>query len=218
MDSDFKFINIVGIDGSGKTTLCKALLHEFQKHYPDMQYVHSYHEAFLLRPLKSLAKAIFMHGTNEFADYSNYRAQKTSASQRFNWLSRVYGLVWILDYALQALFKVGIPRLLGRRLIVDRYIYDAVLNASLTAHLSPNTTYRLMSLLLKILPKPDVVLLIDLPEEVAFSRKSDIQSVEYLRERRHRYLSTADRYGFLKLDGTAPPQRLLKEAIAHCVA
>ncbi len=213
---DFKFINIVGIDGSGKTTLCKKLLREFQKRYPVVQYVHSYHEPFLLKPLKSLARVIFMRGTDEFADYPHYRERKASTSNRHRWLSRIYGLIWILDYALQALCKVRIPRLLGRRLIIDRYVYDAVLNASLTAHLSPNAAYRLVSLLLKILPKPDVVLLIDLPEEDAFSRKTDIQSVEYLRERRHRYLAMADRYGFIKLDGTAQPRELLEKAKAHC--
>lgn len=211
---DFKFINVVGIDGSGKTTLCQKLLAEFQKRFPDTQYIHSYHKPFLLKPLKSLARTIFMDGTDEFEDYVHYWKQKTSVSRRHLWLSWIYGLCWVLDYALQTLYKVGIPKLKRSRLIVDRYVYDAILNASLTANWSPSTTHLLATVLLKILPMPDVILLIDLPEEIAFERKNDIQSVEYLRERRQRYLAMAHRYGFLKLNGTASPQTLFKEAIA----
>ncbi|HUU41342.1 MAG TPA: hypothetical protein VMW42_10390, partial [Desulfatiglandales bacterium] len=58
----------------------------------------------------------------------------------------------------------------------------------------------------------DLVFLIDLPEEIAFTRKNDIQSVEYLRERRHIYIEMADRYGFIKLDGQAKPETILTQA------
>ena len=215
---NLKFINVIGIDGSGKTTLCKKLAHEFRQVCPDVQYVHSYHEPFFLKPFKMLARSTFMRGTDECTDYLHYLERKACASLQHKWLSRAYAFVWILDYALQALWKVGVRGLLGRRLIVDRYLYDVMLNAYLTAHLSPNATYRLVALLFKILPEPDKVLLIDLPEEIAFSRKSDIQSVEYLCERRHQYLKMAEQYGFIKLDGTASPHDLLLKAKAHCSA
>ena len=86
-----KLINITGIDGSGKTTLCRKLAREFRHRYPDIEYVHSYHEPFLLKPLKVLARSIFMRGTDEFSDYSFYRQRKVSASRRHRWLSRAYG-------------------------------------------------------------------------------------------------------------------------------
>ena len=97
----------------------------------------------------------------------------------------------------------------GKCLLADRYIYDAVLNASLTANLPAAVMYRIIDHIFRILPKPDIVLMIDLPEEVAFSRKNDIQSVEYLRERRQIYIEMADRYGFIKLDGKAEPEEIL---------
>ena len=208
----FRLINVVGIDGSGKTTLCQKLLGEFQKRFPDIQYVHSYHEPFLLRPLKSLAKITLMRDKDEFVDYTHYRKRKALVSNKHKLLSRIYSIVWILDYILQTLYQVSVPKLMGAFLIVDRYIYDAVLNASLTANLSRHTSYRLIDMVLTIFPKPDLVFLIDLPEEIAFTRKNDIQSVEYLRERRHIYIEMADRYGFIKLDGQEEPEAILLQA------
>jgi len=208
-----KMINVVGIDGSGKTKLCKALLQEIQKVYPATKYVHSYHEPFILKPMKLMAKAIFMRGTDESKDYSRYRERKFCASSRHKYLSSVYGFVWILDYTFQAVMRVGLLSFFGRRIIIDRYVFDTVLNASLTANWTPDITHRLVGALLKVLPRPDVVFLIDLPEVVAFERKKDIQSVEYLQERRHLYLEMANIYGFIKLDGLDEPQAILAQAM-----
>ncbi len=213
----FRLINVVGIDGSGKTKLCKALLHEIQKRYPAAEYAHSYHEPFILKPMKSIARAIFMRGTDESKDYSRYRERKFCASNRHKILSSVYGFVWILDYLLQAMIRVGFLSIMGRRIIIDRYVFDTVLNASLTANWPPGITHRILGALLKILPRPDVVFLIDLPEVVAFERKKDIQSVEYLEERRHLYLEMADIYGFIKLDGRDEPKAILAQAMGGLV-
>src|SRR5262249_46557372 len=65
-------------------------------------------------------------------------------------------------------------------------------------------------------PKPDVVFLVDTPEEIAMRRKSDIHSIEYLRERRTEYLRMAERYGFQVLDGQAAPEQLLREVLERC--
>jgi len=211
-----KLINVVGIDGSGKTILCKGMLHEFQQYFFNTQYVHTYHKSILLKPINSIVKALFMRGTDQFANYSRYREQKTSAIQRHRWLSRIYAFIWILDYTLQTLYKVGIPLLFKQRLIIDRYVYDAMINISVANNFTRKTTHRLVDFLFRLFPEPDIVFLIDLPEVIAFERKNDIQSIEYLQERRHRYLLMADQYGFQILDGTSSPQELLKEAIDHC--
>jgi len=67
--------------------------------------------------------------------------------------------------------------------------------------------------MLKIFPKPDFVFMIDLPEEVAFNRKNDIQSVEYLKERRQLYLEMSDKYGFIKINGQDTPQDILAQVL-----
>lgn len=210
-----RLICIVGIDGSGKTTLANLLAAQWRRRCPTVRYIHSYHEAILLKPMKILAKLVLMEGTDEFGDYTHYRKTKVAASVRHPFLSRLYGILWMIDYFVQAFFTVGVPRILRRKLVVDRYIYDAALNASLTMNGFPETSYRFIDLFFKVNPRPNIVFLIDLPVEVAFARKNDIQSVEYLRERRNMYLAMAKRYGFHILDGLAKPEDLLSEVFAE---
>lgn len=207
--SPYKFINVVGIDGSGKTTLCKGLL----PHIPPAKYVHAYHEPLFLKPIKKIAQFIFMRGTDEFSDYTSYRDRKSVASYSHKMLTQLYGAVWLLDYILQALWQVALPLILKRNIIVDRYVYDTVVNVSLTTHLSFEHMCIWIDLILKILPNPDSIMLVDVPEDIAFERKNDIQSVKYLKERRLLYLRVADRYGFKILDGTLKPKELLSEML-----
>jgi thymidylate kinase len=210
---ELSLINVIGIDGAGKTKLSKALIEKLKKKDNEFVYVHSYHEPLILRPLKFIARLIFLRFNNESVDYSQYRTRKLYVSNRHNILSSIYGLIWIIDYAIQAAMRVGLLRFLGRRIIIDRYIFDTVLNASLTANWTPETTYRILGTLLKLLPRPDVVFLIDLPAKIAFERKKDIQAVEYLQERRYLYLVIAEKFGFIKLDGQDKSQAVLAQAL-----
>jgi thymidylate kinase len=62
------------------------------------------------------------------------------------------------------------------------------------------------------LPKADVCLFLNVSEEVAFSRKDDIPSAEYLRERKARYLALAGAYDFHEVNADAPLEEVLSEA------
>jgi dTMP kinase len=157
-----------------------------------------------------------MRGTDERADYVHYQQVKVAASRRHRGLSALYGGVWFLDYLQEAFRRVTLP-VLGRQLVVaDRYIYDLVLNISL-ATARPVTSFSwLLKLFFVFNPRPDIVFLVDTPEEIAFARKADVHAIEYLRERRSEYLRLADRYGFHVLDGRADPDELLNEVLARC--
>ena len=61
---------------------------------------------------------------------------------------------------------------------------------------------------LRIFPQPDLTFLLDLDENIAFSRKNDVSSIEYLKERRGLYLDLASRFGFTILDGNKPTAEL----------
>jgi len=211
-----RLICITGIDGSGKTTLAQRLVSRLREAYPNVQHVHSFHFPILLKPFKVAARFLFVRGTDEFGNYLHYRDRKISASRRHRFLSKLYGGIWFLDYCLQAFFRVALPNVVGKTIVADRYIFDAALNVCLSIDLPIHTAYRLIDLFFQFNPRPDVVFLIDLPEEIAFARKNDIQSVEYLRERRDQYLVMAERFGFHILDGLAKPEDLLSEVLIRC--
>ena len=175
----FKLINIIGVDGAGKTTLAQALAKDLQKQDAAVRYRYCQYFAKLLYPMKRLARLSVMRKTDEF------------------------------DYIIQVFFKVTLPILLGQKLIIDRYIFDIAVNLSLTTNKEICYSESLIRFFLKFAPQPDFIVFIDLPEEVAFNRKDDIQDIEYLRERRERYLVLAGLYNFKLLDGTECPEKML---------
>jgi dTMP kinase len=107
----------------------------------------------------------------------------------------------VLDYFLSTVIKIKIPLMRGRNIVCDRYVYD--LQADLLRQHK-----RTGRILRRLLPKPDKVFLIDLPEEVAFKRKNDVPSIDYLTQRRGGFLDLAKQYNMTVLDGSKPLKEL----------
>lgn len=212
-----RLICLTGIDGSGKTTLARHLAEHLQHDGYTVQYVHGIlMRHVLLKPVKWLANRWFMRGTDERANFVQYRDQKVSASHRHRFLSAAYAAVWYLDYCLEAFRRVTIPWLTGKTVVADRYIYDLVLNIALATDRPRHQLNGLVDSFYVLNPRPDLVFVIDTPEEIAFSRKSDVHDIEYLRERRSEYLELARHHGFEVLDGRRSPEELLRQVLSRC--
>ena len=211
-----KIINIIGIDGSGKSTLGKRLTRELLENGINCRYIYGQFFAKLLHPLKIFAKHSVLRNTNEFADYDTYISKKTGFSKKHRVLGTIYAWMWLIDYSMQTFFKVN--RIVGHHqvVIIDRYIYDIVVNLSITAGWPIEKAHAVLGILFKIHPKPDIVIYLDLPEEVAFTRKHDIQSIQYLQERRERYLWLSEKWNFQIIDGIKDRNEILKEALEKC--
>jgi thymidylate kinase len=121
-----------------------------------------------------------------------------------------------MDYCAQAFVRVALPTMRGKTIVADRYIYDVLLNLALATARPLGTVLHLTGVFFKVNIIPNVVFLVDTPEEIAFRRKSDIYSMDYLRERRLAYLEMARQFGFAVLDGQSDPDGLVSEAIACC--
>ena len=91
--------------------------------------------------------------------------------------------------------------MLGRTVICDRYVYDTVMNDIPRVDDDFEHLKRLIEKCFRIAPEPDLIFLIDLPEEIAYQRKDDTPSISYLEERREMYLDIGKKYGMIILDG-----------------
>lgn len=89
--------------------------------------------------------------------------------------------------------------------ILDRYIYDVVVGFSINTNKDGEGLLRRF---FYIFPKPDIAFLIDVPEEVAYARKEDIPSVEYLHEKRKMYKKIEQEFEMVILDGTSTIEKL----------
>ena len=138
-----------------------------------------------------------------FEDYTRYSSAKNSVIKRHSFLFVFYRYVLQFDYFLQILFKVRLPFMLGKNIVCDRYVYDtAITDLSVDMNLSSSEIQDLIERFFYIAPKPDLAFLIDLPEEIAFQRKDDTPSIEYLKERRDIYLDIGKEYEMEVLDGS----------------
>jgi thymidylate kinase len=98
----------------------------------------------------------------------------------------------------------------GRLVVVDRFVYDALL-AGPQSSLGERVANAAM---LRLGPTPDVLLLLDAPGELMFRRKGE-HSAEVLEQRRQAYLALRDRLpGMVVLDASAPVDDVRRQALA----
>lgn len=197
-----KFICIIGIDGSGKTTQAKKLQMNLQEKGVRCKYVYGRIIPLFPRPFMYFGRKIFLKGSNIYTDFDNYSAKKKKIfNNRF--LSKVYQNFILLDYLVQVFVKIKIPLLFGFTLVSDRYVYDTIItDLSVDLSYTDENIQKMLQTLFKVIPAPDVVFLIDVSEEIAFSRKDDVPDINYLRERRSIYLKVANWCNMIVIDGS----------------
>lgn len=198
-------ICLTGIDGSGKTTLSKGLLDVLNKDndVPNFNYVYGRLEPKISKIFMVFGGFIFLRNKNISKNYADYSETKKVAMESHSFLTNIYQKVIILDYTVQIFFKITLPLILRRNIICDRYIYDTVItDFSVDMNISEKKSIKLLNDLLKFFPKPKLIFLVDISEEIAFKRKNDIPDIEYLKERRQLYINVGKELGMIIINGS----------------
>jgi len=204
-------IYLVGIDGSGKTTLSKNLLTRFHSNGVPFKYLYARHVPIILSPIKILSKFFLYRKNTQFKNYVTYREIKSGFSKKHKFLSRLYAALWVLDYLLFILPKTVIKINFSKYIIVDRYVGDVVVNISVASRLTKKEIYLLLRFLHWFFPRPNHSFFLDVNEEVAFQRKDDIPAIGYLKERRKAYELIKDYYNFEIVNGNVCKKALADE-------
>lgn len=199
------FICFTGMDGAGKTTLAKFIVKDLQERGIKASYVYNRYVPILLRPVMFIGKLLFLRNKDFYKDYSGYSNKKKRASKKHQVLARLYQYLFLFEYFFQILFKIKLPLFFGKNIICDRYIYDTIItDLSVDFDYSEEAVKNFLNRLLFLFPIPDITFLVDLPEEVAYQRKGDVPSIDYLRDRRKTYLYIGKEYKMIILDGGMP--------------
>lgn len=209
------FICFIGIDGSGKTTQAKALAKAMEEDGLRSEYLWGGFEPTIAKPFIAIARRLFLRGKNMFLDYeAHLDTVKALSKNRF--LSDIYHLMTLIDCFFNSLWKIRIPLMRGKAVICDRYIYDIVADHAVDSDYSSQQIRKALKFYLRFFPTPDILFLMDLPEDIAYQRKDDIPSLHFLSERRKAYLSIANGNEVTALDGSTD-QVTLTNAIRNRV-
>lgn len=175
-------ICFIGVDGSGKSTLSRCLYEELKKRGYSVSYTWwlEGENSFLRRLLRKLGES--MHPNLKSKTDSIKQGGKTA-------LTKIYQILWpkvvLLDYLRFGLVKAWLPKVAHRNkvLIFDRYIYDVILGLAREFNLKDARKMRMLKIFSKLLPKPDLIFIVDVPPEISYSRKKDeIGSLENARQ------------------------------------
>jgi thymidylate kinase len=99
----------------------------------------------------------------------------------------------------------------GRLVVFDRYTYDALLPITGSRRSLKRPYFWLLA---HSAPRPDLVLVLDLPGETAFARKGE-STPEELEAVRQGFLALVPRLGADVVDASAPPEQVRAEVVAR---
>ncbi len=203
-------ISFVGIDGSGKSTLAEKTYENLLKKNKKVKLVYGRFVPFLSKITMKMGRKIFLAKRLENETYENYLDNKKEILKKKSMLAKIYINLIIFEYIFEIFFKIILPKKMGQNIITDRYVYDTIINdIAIDMGLNVNEVNMLLKKFWKILPRPNIAFFIDIPAEIAFKRKNDIPSINFLTIRKNLY-DNIEGDEKIKLDGTLELEELEK--------
>jgi thymidylate kinase len=209
-----ELICITGMDGVGKTTLAKELVKALNGNGKQATYRYGRVVPVLSRLIMRVGRRLFLPGYDPNKDYEEYIDKKKKAMSssifRLGYSAAVY-----LDYFPQIWLKLLLLGFSTKIIVMDRFFQDTLINEiAVQLGYSLDEFNQVLSRGLRLLPQVKLTILIDLPEEIAFSRKSDIPHIDYLRERRRYYRYMREFPGFHCISGKHTPKEILQYTLS----
>ena len=193
-----KLVCIVGIDGSGKSTLARRLVRERRgANGRPFRYL------WFRSPLQ-LAASRLLTRLSRKGRQAGAVAGESWRPGRPTLASRLYQAAVWSDYLLLQAPRVLLARWAGRNLVCDRYAHDIAVDLGADYGAPPDVTARRLRRVHRAFPSPDLLVLVDVPEEVSLARKDDVPNRDFLATRRKGYQEMAHLPGVVSLDGTLP--------------
>jgi thymidylate kinase len=193
----------MGIDGSGKTTVAMSLRESLNSAGISCTYLWCGwrgFESWLFRPFAAQTKHAMTRRGNEEGI--------ASAHEKIPFFDL---LTWF-DYFIRVCPALIASLLKNTIVIADRYVYDVIFEL----HPDGSKSHRFVVWLFKLFPQPTIVFYIKVPPELAFARKDDIPSLEFLYERdeeKQRLLKELSVDQVVTLDGTRSIRDLTEDAL-----
>jgi thymidylate kinase len=212
-----------GIDGSGKSSQAQLLVARLQAEGYPAVHVWTGGKRSLRRPFIWLGKRLLRSrarkrtssdAAGRSGSQSDYQAYLSSTEQVFKrrGLRALWEQISLIEHAVEIWAQVMPHLLRGRIVVCDRYLHDTILRVAV---LSGTPPARMPDLLRKLryyyVPRITVGLLIDVPADVAMSRKDDVPDIAFLERRIPLFRALAATLNMRVIDGTRDPDEVAED-------
>ena len=197
-----RLVALCGIDGVGKSTQAANLVAWARERGLNADVLWCRWDPLLARPAIRLLNRYSRGGTTggTGSEHERRRGLKrrvlSVAPLRAAWRS-----LMVLDYGIRTGVRVRRARRRLDLLVLDRYWHDVIVDLSAGGEMAKPP--RLLTLLL---PRADLVLVLELPEEEAIVRQPDALDLTHLRQRRQLYDVLARQPGAALVDASGTEQ------------
>lgn len=186
-------IALMGVDGSGKTTLSYLLKNLLEKKNKKVLVVKVF-DYLILRYFLKVIKVL----VNKKLKAHGFPAEKNKKL-----VFKLWPLVAYFDNLLFYLIKIWPLKFKYDYVICDRYFYDMAVSYS---YLGFSTKW-LYNLYIRIIPEPKYAFILDVNPEIAFRRAKEFD-LNYFIEQRELYLDLVRRKNFQLIDASPSPEQI----------
>ena len=204
-----RLVVLSGIDGAGKSTQAARLRDWGHGHGLAVEVVWGRWDPLLAKPLVRLldratgSRHVRAPGEAERTDANKRRRRVRERVLGFAPLRAGWRALMVIDYGLRLAPAVRRARAQADLVVLDRYWPDVVVDQSAGGGLADPPAF-----LRRLLPAPDAVAVLDLPETSAMAREPESPDLVYLRDRRRLYRELAARGDAMLIDGAQPAERV----------
>ena len=193
------YVNLIGTDGSGKTTVSEALVKELNG---EAEMVWCGAESIIMWPIRFLLNLLarFKAEHSQNADYILDVNKKKKIASRSKFLTNIYIKMVLLDYVVQYKWKMWKTRK-SKYVVLDRYFFDVAVNLAIRLGWSPEELIVFIEKNIHRFHLPQLRVWVRVPPEVSMARKDDVPDISYLQLRIDYYESIARRFGFNEING-----------------
>lgn len=205
-------ICIIGVDGTGKTTQAKLLLHKLNQgnYRAEYRWVR-FHHLFSL-PLLIIARFLKLSEVQKIDENNKIGYHYF---ERNKIISFLYPYFLYLDTIIDVFFKIYIPVFSGKLLVCDRFIYDTLVDVMVSTKNYNFLNSKLCAMYVNLIPKNAIVLMLDTEESILRNRRVDVFSDKTLPLRIKLYKQVSERFSIPSIDASLNIDEIHEQTLVH---